>query len=245
MVNSKWVNSAQVFYEEGNESRWIDARGINVVKAILAPGSPCDDGTGDPTRFTVTVTEAGGGGDSTIVNSATINQLLLLTTDNADYDGLNVQLKGEAFKLSASKPLYFGIRCLISDATQSDFLVGLCETHGDLVKTGVAHGIAAADVEGVFFFKVDAGTTIAAKTYLNGAETATANCATAMDTSLHTYEIVWDGTTVYFFVDSILVTSVAASLPDGDLTPSINFRTGENVAKSMRVAWMRTIQINY
>jgi len=112
------------------------------------------------------------------------------------------------------------------------------------VATAAAHAIAAADVEGVFFWKVDGGTVITAKTYKDAAQTATANSATVMNTSAHIYEIVWDGTTVYFYVDGILVTSVAASLPDGDLTPSINLRAGANAAKTMTVYWMKCIQIN-
>jgi len=243
MVNSKHTHGALVYYEEGNESRWIDALGLNVTKFILPSGAGCDDTTGDPTRFTVREISTGGG-VSTIVNSATAGEALLITTDDAEYDGIQAQLKGEAFKLESAKPFYFGIKCSISDATQSDFLVGLCEVHTDLLKEAVAHGIAAADVEGVFFCKIDAETTIKAKVYLNAAETATANSATVMDTSAHIYEILWDGTTVYFYVDAILVTSVAASLPDGDLSPSIDFRAGAAAVKTMSVHWMKAIQLN-
>jgi hypothetical protein len=244
MVNSKQVRDALVYHAEGNESRWLDALGPNVTKFSVPAGMASDDTTGDQTRFVVTVTEAGAGGDSTIVNSATAGEALTLVTDNAEYDGLNVQLKGEAFKCDTAKPFYFGIKCAISDATQSDFLVGLCETLTALLNVAASHAIAAANVEGVFFFKADGGTTLTAKTYLDGAQTATANAASAMDTSAHVYEIYWDGTTVYFYVDAVLVTSVAASLPDGDLTPSINFRAGAAAAKTMTVYWMKTIQCN-
>ncbi len=244
MVNSKHVNGALVYYEEGNESRWLDVMGLNITKFNLESGTAQDDQTPYvPTRFTVREISTGGG-VSTIVNAEAVGTKLLITTDDADFDGVQAQLKGEAFKLSSAKPLYFGIKCSISDATESDLLVGLCEAHTDLLKESVAHGVAAADVEGVFFFKLDHVTTIAAKTYKDAAETGTANCATAMDTSAHIYEIVWDGTTVYFYMDGILVTSVAASLPDGDLTPSINFRTGEAAVKTATVYWMKAFQIN-
>jgi len=243
MVNSKHVREALVYYQEGNESRWIDAVGQNVVKFVVNPGGASDDATGKPDRFTTVVTETGAG-SCTIVNSLTAETAMLLTTDDTEYEGIQLQAKGEAFLLTSAKPLYFGIKCSISDATQSDLLIGLCETHGDLVATAAAHAIAAADVEGVFFWKVDGGTVITAKTYKDAAQTAIANSATVMNTSAHIYEIVWDGTTVYFYVDGILVTSVAASLPDGDLTPSINLRAGANAAKTMTVYWMKCIQIN-
>ncbi len=244
MVRSKWIREAQVFYDEAAEFRWLDAAGVNVTKKILQPGLACDDTTGDPTGFVVTVTEAGLGGDSTIVNSATAGELLLLTTDNAEYDGLNVQVLGEAFKITTAQPFYFGIRAKVSDATQSDLLLGLCEIKTDLLKVAAAHGVTAAAVEGAFFLKVDGATTIAAKAYLDGVETVTANAASAEDTSYHIYEIYWDGTTLYWYLDGILVTSAAASLPDGDLSPSINFRAGAAAAKTMNIAWMRAIQIN-
>ncbi len=243
MVTSKQVNSSLVFYDDTREYRWVDACGPDVVKFIEDLGTATDDTTGDPDRWVQTVTEAGAG-DSTVVNAAAAGAALLLTTDAAEYDGINLQAKGEAFKLVAGKPLYFGAKFKVSDATQSDVLVGLAETHGDLVKTGAAHGIAAADVEGVFLWKVDGGTVLTAKTYKDAAETATANYATALaDDTYITFEIYWDGTTVYFYIDGTLVTSVAASLPDGDLTPSINIRAGAAAAKTMTVAWVRCIQV--
>jgi hypothetical protein len=243
MVNSKHVNEALVYYQEGNESRWIDAIGQNVVKFNLQAGTPCDDqANAHPTRFLSTVVEVGAG-DSLQANGLVAGTALLLTNAANEYDGTNMQALGEAFILSSAKPLYFGIKCSISDATQSDLLIGLAEAHADLL-AAAAHTVAVASVEGVFFLKLDAVTVIHAETWKDAAQTATAHAATAMDTDAHIYEIVWDGTTVYFYMDSILVTSVAASLPDGDLTPSIVFRNGEAVAKTMTVHWMKCIQIN-
>jgi hypothetical protein len=242
MVNAKQIREATVYYEGGNESRWLDARGNNVVKFILDKGIPCDDATGKPQRFTITVTETGAG-SCTIVNTDTAGVALKLTTDDAEYEGINMQAKGEPFKLTTALPFYFGIKCSISDATQSDMLVGLCLTQTDLMKVAVAHGVTAAGVEGVFFVKVDAETTIRAKTYLAGTQTGTADYATAMDTSAHIYELLWDAGYINFYIDGNLVTKVAASLPTVDLTPSINFRTGSNNARTMSVYWMRCIQI--
>jgi len=243
MILTKNLRHSLVYYDEFFPNRWLDAVGPNVRKYILGPGAPCDDATGDPTSWTVTVCEDGGGGDSTVVNAVTAGQMLLLTTDNADYDGVNMQLKGEAFKFAAHQPLYFGIKATISSATQSDLLVGLCETLTALINEDTSHAVAAANVEGVFFVCLDGATTVAAKTYKDGSQTGTADSATAMDTAAHTYEIYWDGTTAYFYLDSVLVTSVAADLPDGDLTPSICFRTGDTAAITMSVEEFRCIQV--
>lgn len=241
MINSQQINNAIVYYQD-YLFRWIDAIGKNVVKAILGPSSPCDDTTGDPVDAVVTVTEAGGGGDSTLVNAQSAGYNLLFTTDNADYDGINYQRKGEAFKLEAGKPLAFRAKIKASEATQSDLLVGLCELKTDLLKTGTAHGITASNVEGVFFFKADGATTIQAQSYKDGSSVASANASAAMSTSDTYYEIYWDGTTVYFYLDGVLVTSTT-SIPDGDLTVSINFRTGSAAAITAYVADLSCIQV--
>jgi hypothetical protein len=243
MVNAKQIREALVYYENGNESRWIDAKGNNVTKFMLDKGTPCDDTTGKPQRFTITVTETGAG-SCTIVNTDTAGVALKLTTDDAEYEGINMQANGEPFKLTTALPFYFGIKCSISNATETDMLVGLCLTQTDLMKTAVAHGVKATGVEGVFFVKVDGATTISAKTYLAGTQTATADYASAMDTSAHIYELLWDAGYINFYIDGNLVTKVAASLPTEDLTPSINFRAGSGAARTMSIYWMKAIQIN-
>jgi hypothetical protein len=242
MVLTKQVREAQVFYEEGNDSRWIDAIGNNVVKFELRRGFPTDDTTGDPTEFVCNITEAGAG-DTVTVNSDTAGEVMLVTTAGNDYDGINLQLKGEAFKLASGLPMYFGIKCKLSSATQSDLLVGVGEQLAAVLKVAAAHGFAAAAVEGVFFAKLDAGTTITAQSWKDGVVSAAANATPVFDTSYHIYEIFWDGATVYFYLDGSLVTSTAATLADGDLTPTIQVNNGEAAVEYLRVAWMRCIQI--
>lgn len=241
MIHSKYTYGALVYYDE-NENRWVDAIGNSVVKYLSRSSIPMDDSTGDPTEVTMTVVEVGAG-TSIVVNSVTAGEWLTLTSAGNEYDGHNLQWKGEPFKLATNKPLYVGAQITIDEATQVDFLFGICETLTALLKPDTAHGIAAANVEGLFFFKADGGTVIAATTYKDGSSTASANSATAMDTSAHIYEIYWDGATAYFFVDGVQVTSVTADLPDGDLTLSLNMKNGSAAVRVMTVDWMRAIQL--
>lgn len=241
MIQTKSVNNALVYYDDRYEQRWIDVVGENVLKYILNPGTPSDDTTGDPTNFTMTVTEAGGGGDSTVVNNTEEGYALLLTTDNADYDGINLQLKGSAFKLQSGKPLYFGAKLKISEATQSDLLVGLCEVDTTLLATGAAHAHAVTD-DGVYFSKLDAVTTIKFTNELDGTEGSTSS-SVVMDTGDHIYEIYYDGSSLFAYVDNVLVTTIASGLAAVALTPSINFRTGAAAAITCDLAWMRVFQI--
>jgi len=234
MTKQQIKNNALLMFDDRYIQRWVDAFGIDVVKFFLDAGTP-DQSAG--INFTTTET-----GSSTTTNSLTAGKILTITTGTNDFDGVNMQLLGEQFKLETGKPLYFGIKCDIDHATNTDFLVGLCETDTDLLADATTHGIDISG-DGVFFSKIDATTTIAAKTYLDGVETGTANYATAMTTSSTVYEIYWDGSTVYFYVDNNLVTSINSGLPDGDLTPSICFREGASGTKAMNISWFKCIQL--
>ena len=239
------INHASVFYDDTlSTERWIDAFGKDVVKFLLDPGMgvPVDDQTGDPTGWNVTMIETGGGGDSTVVNALTVGVALLITTDNADFDGVNMQVKGEQFKIEANKELYFGCKFTASEATDSDLFIGLCETLTALMKPDSAHGIAAANVEGAFLVKVDAATTLYFKTYKDGAETNTATLSAVLDTDPHIFEMYWDGALLKGYLDGSLIATFSADMPDGDLTPSICFRTGAASVETLDVYWLRAIE---
>ena len=208
----------------------------------LQPGIPCDDTTLDPTCFVVTVVEAGGGGDSTITAGEVQGFPLLLTTDNAEYDGLNVQLRGEQAKLIAAKQVYLRGKFKLSEATQSDFLFGLAELKTDLMKTSSAHGVLATGVEGAFFVKVDGATAINFEVYKDGAKESTTAVGT-MTTSAIDYAIWWDGTRIHVYVDNVEVATLIGTLPDGNLTPSINFRAGTTTAITASVAELAYVSI--
>lgn len=236
-------NNARVLFDNTKAApAWIDAYGADVVKKIIGPGVPTDDTTGDPTEYTMTVTEAGAG-NSTVVNSVTAGEVLTLTTAANEYDGINLQLKGEPFKLETSKPLYFEAKLKIDDVTQSDILIGICETDTTLLATAAAHAVAVSG-DGAFFVKLDATTTLSAKAYLDGAETATADYGTALvDDTAFTVSIYWDGVNLSFYVDDSLVQTISGSLPDGDMTFSINVRAGSAAARTATLYPSRVIQL--
>lgn len=235
-------NSVKLVSPE-KDFRILDAWGDDVVKYKLEAGFPTDDTTGDPLGWTSTVVEAGTG-NTTFVQSVTgSGDIAIITTAANEYDGGNYQLKGEPFSVTANKKLYFGAKIKVSDATQSDLFIGLAETDTTLMATSSAHAIALGG-DGLFFSKLDAGTTIAAKSYIDGAETNTANVGTALDTAYHWYEIVYDGTNVKFYFDGSEVTCFTADFADGELTPSINFRAGEAVAKTLTISNLVAVAIN-
>jgi hypothetical protein len=189
-----------------------------------------------PVGWTVTLVEAGGG-ESTITKPDAVGGALLLTTDAFENDGVSMQLAGEAFELTSDQRLvYFGCRFQINDATQTDFLVGLCITD-----TALLGGMT----DGVYFRKVDGSTSLAAVIEKDSTETTTTGVHTMVDATDVTLELYFDGTTVEFFVNGVSVASLSgANLPDNEaLTPSIEFLTGEAVANTMQIDWVRAIQV--
>jgi len=241
MVNSKWIREALVFYDGDNQARWLDALGNNVVKYELETGTPVDDTTGDPTRFVTTVVEAGAG-DSLTINAEAAGEKILITDAANEFDGVCLTLRGEAFKVTAGTPFYFGIKIKPS-RTDADFLIGVGETLTAYL-AAAAHTVIAAALEGAFF-GVNTTAAVKALVYKDNALSSTADAATALTvTAAHIYEILWDGEYLNFYYDGTLVTQTKTTLPDGDLTPFLHVRNGSANVTTFTVSWMRCIQIN-
>jgi len=185
--------------------------------------------------FTVTAT-----GTSPITASVVPGAFALITTAATEYAGDNVQYAGSQFKLESGKPCYFGAKLTVSDATQSDLLVGLCGVDTTLTAASAAHAIAVS-AGGVFFSKLDAVTAGYFKTYSTGTE-ANSAAAFTLDTSAHIYEFFYDGSELTGYVDGVKIATFKASITSEVLTPSICFRAGEGVAKTCTVHWIRAIQ---
>jgi len=238
MIGNKSINDALVFYDVDKPWRLFDAIGNNVSKFIVDGPVPADDTTNVPTG--VIVTQAG---TSPLTVGQAAGYPLLITTGATEWNGANVQARGESLKLVANKVAYAGIGIKLSEATELDCLFGLCELKTDLLLGSVSHGVTATLVEGAFFLKTDGATTIAAKLYKDGAQTFTASVGVAQTVLDHVFELYWDGTTLSFYLDGVFVTSAKEGLPDGDLTLSLNVKAGSAAARTASIAWARSIFI--
>jgi hypothetical protein len=148
-----------------------------------------------------------------------------------------MQALGECFNLAGAgiRALYFGARFKISDATQSDFFIGLCDTDTDI--------LGGAD-DSIGFRKVDGSTAVSFVTEKGTSETTLA--AFTADTAYHVVEFYYDaiGLSLEVFVDGVSLGTVAlTNLPDEEQRVSIHFLAGEAVAKTMTVDWVNVIQI--
>jgi hypothetical protein len=216
--------------------RLIDAIGPDVIKYfndfVRGPGI---DAAFD-NDWTVTRVEAGAG-ESTATLGDVAGGALLLTTDAAENDGLNLQALGECFHLAGTGiiALYFGARFKVSDATQSDFFIGLCDTDTDI--------LGGAD-DSIGFRKADGSTAVSFVTEKGTTETTLA--ALTCDTEFHIVEFYYDAIagTLEVFVDGVSLGNVATTnLPDEEQRVSVHFLTGEAVAKTMTIDWIKVIQI--
>lgn len=236
-VNTTNVRGQFVYYDNAYAHRWLDAFGPNVVKVVEEFQKTylvSDTIAG----ATTTLVETGAGETTLGLVAGANGGELLITTDAADNDGANIQWNGECFSFASAWPAYFGIRFKASEATQSDFLVGLCITDTDLLG-----GLS----DGIYFRKVDGATGISFVLEKNSAETEIASVHTfAADTYL-VLEFAYDGTNVTAYVNGNQVAQVAAAnanfCNDEFLTPSLHFLTGAAAAITCNVDWIRAIQM--
>ena len=232
-LHGKRVFGNQVFYDTYRQ-RWVDAIGGGVTKFILDTAyAPADDTTGDLSGFTHTAVEVGAGTSTAVLAD---NALLITTAGNED-DGVNLQVKGEAFKLdAATKQVYFGVNITLSEVTQCDAIIGLVITDTDSIG-GVS--------DGVYFITADGSATLSLALEKNGTATTT-SLATIVDATNYTLEFMFDGTNVDSWIDGVLQTrGVATNLPNDEfLTPSITVQNGSAAAKTATINWLRVIQLD-
>ena len=215
--------------------RIIDAVGPDVIKYIddfiRSPLAAADA----PLGWITTLVEAGAG-ESTITFPDAVGGALLITSDANEDDGVCLQLDGESFQMSTAAALvYFRIKFKCSEATQSDFFVGL-----GITDTTPLGGLT----DGVYFQKDDGAATFKATTEKDSTETNTAAVGTLVADTNITLEFVYEGGRVEFFVNGVSVAKHTANIPDDEaLTPTIQFLAGSTVAKTMQIDEVVAIQV--
>lgn len=237
-VRQRFIKGNLVLWSDIHNKRLIDAFGPDVVKYI-------DDFTAGPgidTAFdsfwTVTRTEAGAG-ESTMTRIDGSGGFARITTDANEDDGINAQLIGESFELSTDQHLYFGaFGVTLSEATQSDFFLGLAITDTDILG-GVTDRIG--------FEKLDGATAVKFMVEKNSTETLSASAHTAVDATAFDLEFYYDGDTgelMYFVNGAYVATSAITNLPDDEqLRLTWQFLAGSTTAKTMDIDRIAVIQI--
>ncbi|MCF4166338.1 hypothetical protein L2U69_11840 [Zavarzinia compransoris] len=180
--------------------------------------------------WTITTTEDGAGSASEALADGD-GGLLLITNDAADDDADFFQKVGESFRFAAGKPVIFRARFKVSDATQSDVIMGLAITD--------TTPLDASD--GVFFLKADGVATIGLSAVKDSTATTAAAIATLADNTFITLAFWYDGkATITYFVDDVEAGSIVAdNVPDDeDVTITFGIQNGEAAAKTMTVDYI-------
>lgn len=183
--------------------------------------------------WVVTETDAG----ATQALTAGHGGLLLLTNTAADNDLVALQKTPAMILLDLAKKTFFSSRFKISDATQSDFVMGL-----QVVDT------TPLDVtDGIYFLKADGAATfdiVARKDATTGSTSATSIGTIVADTFIQ-LEWYYDGAGyLSYAVDGTVKGSLAITdyFPNTAITVSFAIQNGEGVAKTMTVDWVYAAQ---
>lgn len=230
-IHSRRIAGNFAFWET-HRNRILDAWGVNVVKFFedfesVPIASDAIDG------WTTTLVEMGCG-ESTVARTDIPGGAILITTDDAENDGVNLQVAGESFSMANANQLYFGCRFKASEATESDIFIGLSVTDTDALG-----GVDTA----CYFEKLDGAATINTVTEKDTTETTTSAVATFVADTWTIWEFFFDGTSVYFYIDGTLEATHTANIPDDEeMTPTIHFLAGSMGAKTMTVDWVRCIE---
>lgn len=163
--------------------------------------------------------------------------ILVITNAAADDNSNYLQWSGntsaatvETFKFEANKPTWFKARFKVSDATQSDLVMGLQITDTTPLDA----------TDGLYFMKLDGSATLNLLATLNSTSTTAAIGTLANDTYV-TVGFYYDGDlTIQGFLNDVRVASMVTTnlVTDEELTISFGIQNGEAVAKSMSIDYI-------
>jgi len=184
--------------------------------------------------WTITTTEDGAGSATEVITPAAGGILLL--TNAAGDDDLDFLQSVETFKFTVGKRLLFKSRFYVTDATQSDFVMGLQIT--DTTPLDVT--------DGIFFQKDDGDASLDFHVEKNNTASSAAAIATIADSTPITVEYYYDGAddNIDYYLNGVLTgTLPLTNIPDDEeLAISFGIQNGEAVAKAMGIDYIKVVQ---
>lgn len=189
-----------------------------------------DFDTFDLTQWIITTVQSGGGTTSEALADGD-GGWLQITTGSSDNDSDALQKVGEGFRFAAGKRAYFKARFKLSDATQTDLVLGLQIT--DSTPFDVT--------DGVYFQKDDGDAFLDFRVEKNNTATAVTGVATLADDTFVVAAFAYDGgSALRVYVDEVQVATVATTnLPDDeDLTVSFALQNGEAASKTLTLDYI-------
>jgi hypothetical protein len=180
-------------------------------------------------NWTVTETQAG----ATQAITAGDGGLLALVNSAADDDLNAIQLVQETYRWSSGKQFWLRARFKVSDATESDLIVGAYITD--------TSPLASLPSDGVFFHKADGSTSLTFQVRKDGTSSSITLGAMANDTFVEA-TAYWDGRQWNAWHDTTPVgapiTSTTNCPDDEDIAIGMAVQNGEAAAKTLTIDYV-------
>ena len=198
----------------------------------VAPTTDPDDRSMPPVMMTCVTPSGMTGGAVDIVLTNANGGRLLVTNAAADNDSSFSQKVGEGFLFATGKRAFFRALFQVSDATESDFIMGL----------QITDTTPLAVTDGVFFQKDDDDALLDFHVEKDSVQVDATGIFTVLDATDLEVAFYWDGIDrIWYGVNGTALGFVTpgASLPDNEeLTVSFGIQNGEAVAKTMTVDYI-------
>lgn len=177
-----------------------------------------------------TVTETQAGATQAITDAD--GGILALVNSAADDDLNAIQLKNETFRWTSAKQFWLQARFKISDATQSDLIIGAYITD--------ASPLQSLPSDGIYFYKADGAATLLFSVRKNGTSSSVTMGTMVSDTYV-VATAYWDGIKWNVWLDTApvgTITDTTNVVDDEDIAVGIAVQNGEAVAKTLSVDYL-------
>lgn len=178
-----------------------------------------------------TVTETQGSATQAITDAH--GGVLALVNSGTENDVNAIQLSKETFKYASGRKLWIKSRFKISDATQSDLIVGLAITDNTIP--------ASLPSDGIFFYKADGSTTLTFHVRKDSSSSSV-NVGTMANDTYVVVALYFDGNSTWTVLlnDAVVstVTSSTNAPDDEELAISLAVAAGDGNARTLSVDYI-------
>ncbi|MBT4085509.1 MAG: hypothetical protein HOE83_17120 [Alphaproteobacteria bacterium] len=194
-----------------------------------------DDFIDEPfaTEWTITAVSAGTG-TSAISTPDTHGGMALITSADAENDGIWAQKIAETFLMASGKKTWIKTRLSISDATQSDWIVGLHSTSTTPLAATMRFLFKSEDGAATVEFNNDNNTT----------DSDSDTVATMSDATFVTLGAYYDGvTSIKLYADGVLITTMTGiTVPAAEMAVGFGAINGSASVETTNVDYILVAQ---
>jgi hypothetical protein len=158
---------------------------------------------------------------------------LTITNGSSDDNFVSLQQKVAAFKPVANKKLFFAAKFKVSDATQSDLLIGLVAIDTSPL----------TNTDGIYFTKADGATGLSFVTNASSTASTVSSLTTVVaDTEIEVAFVVNGTSSVDYYVgnntNAAKVATATTNIPAVVMSPTILIQNGEGASKVLKVDYI-------